>query len=75
MKDEISSLRATFGNEVSERLLSFAMFRWAYQMPIKRARDYHAHDFCPEFRSCDSLSDKQVSLNLKQVGENRQVGS
>ena len=27
MKEEISSLRATFGNEMAERLLSFALFR------------------------------------------------
>ena len=73
MKEEISSLRATFGKDMAERLLSFAMFRRAYQTPIKRAGYYHAHDFCSEFWSRDSLSDKHVSLNLKQVGENRQL--
>ena len=73
MKEEISSLRATFGKDMEERLLSFAMFRRAYQTPIKRAGYYHAHDFCSEFWSRDSLSDKHVSPNLKQVGENRQL--
>jgi hypothetical protein len=37
MKDEIESLIEWFGDEEAERLLSFAMMRWAYQTPIKRA--------------------------------------
>jgi hypothetical protein len=26
----------------------YAMFRWAYNSPIKRVLNYHAHDFCSE---------------------------
>jgi hypothetical protein len=72
MKDEISSLQKIFGEEVSEKLLSFAMMRWAYQTPIKRATNYHAHDFCSEYWSKKSLSDKLISQNLKYLGENRE---
>jgi hypothetical protein len=34
MKEEIASLKEAFGDEQAERLLSFAMMRWAYQTPI-----------------------------------------
>jgi len=34
MKEEIASLKEAFGDELAERLLSFAMMRWAYQTPI-----------------------------------------
>lgn len=47
------------------------MMRWAYQSPIKRASNYHIHDFCSEFWSKNSISDKHISNSLKQVGENR----
>ncbi|MDR0833127.1 MAG: transposase [Candidatus Symbiothrix sp.] len=73
MKDEISSLKTFFGEEHSETLLSFAMMRWAYQTPIKRAKEYHSHDFCSEFWATKSFSDKIVSSTLKHFGENRQT--
>ena len=38
MKDEMVSLKEFFGEAESEKLLSFAMMRWAYQTPIKRWR-------------------------------------
>jgi ribosomal protein S30 len=72
MKDEIFSLKETFGDEQSERLLSFSMMRWAYQTPIKRATYYHSHDFCSEGWASSSMSDKTISLNLKSFGENRE---
>ncbi|GHT24804.1 IS4 family transposase [Bacteroidia bacterium] len=72
MKEEISSLTTFFGEEHSDTLLSFAMMRWAYQTPIKRAREYHSHDFCSEFWAAKSFSDKTVSATLKYFGENRQ---
>ena len=72
MKEEIASLKASFGDEHSEQLLSFAMMRWAYQTPIKRATNYHSHDFCSEKWSGKSMSDKTISLNLKYFGENRE---
>jgi len=72
MKEEIASLKEAFGEEQSERLLSFAMMRWAYQTPIKRATYYHAHDFCSEKWATKSMSDKTISLSLKYFGENRQ---
>ena len=49
------------------------MMRWAYQSPIKRAARYHAQDYCSEYWSKGSLSDKQISQALKHVGQNREV--
>jgi transposase len=72
MEEEITSLTEVFGSEAAERLLSFSMMRWAYQTPIKRATYYHSHDFCSEQWAGKSMSDKTVSLNLKQFGENRE---
>jgi transposase len=72
MADEITSLKNIFGDEEAEKLLSFAMMRWAYQTPIKRATGYHAHDFCSEFWATKSFSDKIISESLKTLGENRQ---
>lgn len=48
------------------------MMRWAYQSPIKRASNYHIHDFCSEFWLKNSISDKHISYALKHVGENCQ---
>ena len=72
MKEESASLRDVFGDELSERLLSFSMMRWAYQTPIKRATNYHSHDFCSEYWATGSMSDKIISSNLKYLGENRE---
>jgi hypothetical protein len=72
MQEEMSSLQASFGKDIADKLLSFAMMRWAYQTPIKRAGYYHSHDFCSEHWLSQSLSDKTVSDNLKYFGENRE---
>jgi len=73
LTDEMKSLRSSFKDEVAERLLSFAMMRWAYQSPIKRASNYHAHDYCSEVWSKTGISDKYISETLKFVGQNREV--
>jgi hypothetical protein len=72
MKEEIATLKGTFGDEQAEQLLSFAMMRWAYQTPIKRATYYHSHDLCSEQWATKNMSDKTISLNLKWFGENRE---
>jgi len=72
MKEEIASLSEAFGKAAAERLLSFAMMRWAYQTPIKRAPYYHSHDFCSEHWAAEAISDKIVSANLRFFGENRE---
>jgi transposase len=72
LKDEIVSMKEAFGDEWAERLLSFAMMRWAYQTPIKRGTNYHSHDFCSEHWATRSMSDKIISENLKYFGENRE---
>jgi len=71
LQEEIQSLTVIFKEEVIETVLSFAMMRWAYQSPIKRTPNYHAHDFCSEYWSTKGLSDKQISAGLKFMGENR----
>jgi hypothetical protein len=70
--EEIASFKTYFGETVGETILSFAMMRWAYQSPIKRAPHYHIHDFCSEFWSKNNISDKHISNALKHVGENRE---
>ena len=72
MRNEITSLTEVFGSEATEQLLSFAMMRWAYQTPIKRATYYHSHDFCSQEWATKHMSDKTVSANLKGFGENRE---
>ena len=72
MKEEIASLGDFFGKDEAEILLSFSMMRWAYQTPIKRSTNYHAHDMCSQFWSTKSMSDKLISFNLKYFGENRE---
>jgi transposase len=72
MEKEIASLKNVFGEQEAERLLSFAMMRWAYQTPIKRATNYHTHDFCSEYWATQSFSEKIISDTLKFFGENRQ---
>ena len=73
LASEIESLKASFKEDVIEKVLSFAMMRWAYQSPIKRVPNYHAHDFCSENWSIQSISDKQISDALKFMGENREA--
>lgn len=70
--EEIASFKTYFGETVGETILSFSMMRWAYQSPIKRAPNYHIHDFCSEFWSKNNISDKHISNALKHVGENRE---
>ena len=73
LSNEINTLKTIFKDLVAERLLSFSMMRWAYQSPIKRASHYHAHDFCSQEWSKDSISDKHISDTLKFVGQNREI--
>jgi hypothetical protein len=72
MKEEVDSLKGLFDLESAESMLCFAMMRWAYQTPIKRAGCYHSHDFCSEHWSMKSMSDKDVSACLKLFGERRE---
>ena len=71
LESEFNSLKAFFSEEVCELLFSFAMFRWAYNAPIKRAPYYYNHDFCSQVFGRKSIDDKTVSDMLKLVGERR----
>ena len=73
LSEEINLLKSVFKDDVAEKLLSFSMMRWAYQSPIKRASNYHIHDYCSEVWSKKSISDKQISEALKFVGQNRET--
>jgi len=70
--NELSGLQSLFDEEISQRLLIIALMRFAFQCPIKRMQNYHAHDFCSEFWSKKGLTDKQITATLKTVGENRE---
>lgn len=72
MEKEIISIKEVFGDKTGGALLSFSMMRWGYQTPIKRAKNYHAHDFASEELFKNTLSDKCVTKMLKEVGENRE---
>ena len=68
---EFETLKKSFPLEVCELLFSFAMFRWGYNTPIKRAPVYFSHDYCSQTFSVKSTSDKVFSDMLKQLGEQR----
>ena len=71
MKEEMASFQMYFSKETCETLFAFAMFRWAYNSPIKRAPYYYNHDFCSQAFGRMSVDDKMVSDTLKSVGEHR----
>jgi len=72
LEQEIVTLKNTFDDDVAGALLSFSMMRWGYGTPIKRAGNYHSHDFISEALFTNVLSDKCVTRILKTVGENRE---
>ncbi len=71
MKDEMLSFQKYFHQEICEILFAFAMFRWAYNSPIKRVPYYYNHDFCSQVFNRMSVNEKTVSDTLKSVGEHR----
>lgn len=74
LKNEIASFTQIFGPELAEKLLSFAMMRWAHQSPIKRAERYHSQDFCSETWSREkAITDKVLTSVLRQFGEKREL--
>jgi len=73
LSDDLQSLQSLFAPEVSQALLSVAMMRFAYQCPLKRIPNLHAHDFCSQAWVSNGLSDKKITATLKFVGENRTI--
>jgi transposase len=73
LKEELASFKDYFKEDIAETIFIFAMMRWAYQTPIKRAGFYFMHDYCSELYSKKALSDKDFSAALKFVGENREA--
>lgn len=72
LESELAGLQLLFNEEITHKLLTISMMRFAFQSPIKRMQNYHAHDFCSEFWSENGLNDKQITATLKTVGENRE---
>lgn len=68
---EFKLLTTFVDKDVCELLFSFAMFRWGYNSPIKRAPYYYSHDYCSEVFASKSPDDKDFSAALKTIGENR----
>jgi transposase len=73
LKDELEIFRKHFKENITDTIFVFAMMRWAFQTPIKRAPSYFIHDYCSELYGQTSLSDKDFSKALKFVGENREA--
>lgn len=71
LDEEFSSLKEHFSVKTVELLFSFAMYRWAYNTPIKRAPHYYNHDYCSQEFSKKKITDKEISAMLKLIGENR----
>jgi len=71
VKDEMELMENYFSKDVCELMLAFAMFRWAYNTPIKRAPYYYDHDFCSQVFGKKTIDDKLISDTLKSVGEHR----
>lgn len=69
--EEFEKLRNFFSKDECELLFAFAMYRWAYNAPIKRTPYYYVHDFCSEEFGRRRITDKTVSGLLRLVGESR----
>jgi transposase len=72
LKDELELFKLQFKENIADTIFIFAMMRWAFQTPIKRAPTYFIHDYCSELYCKNNLSDKDFSNALKFVGENRE---
>jgi len=73
LKDEFELFKKHFKVNIADTIFVFAMMRWAFQSPIKRAPSYFVHDYCSELYGKNTLSDKDFSNALKFVGENREA--
>ncbi len=71
IESEFEIMKSFFPDDICEILFSFAMYRWAYNSPIKRVPYYYHHDFCSLEFTHKQLTDKKVSHVLRTVGENR----
>lgn len=71
IEEETKSLWKFFSKEVCELLYSFALYRWGFNTPIKRAPYYYNHDYGSLAFTKEKVNDKDFSLALKTVGEQR----
>lgn len=71
LSDELDSFKKLFSDELGDVLFAFALFRWGYSSPIKRAVEYYNHSYCFHYLGKRAITDKKVSSALKYVGEHR----
>lgn len=72
MEKELGYLAESFANTKIEwkQIAAAAMMRWIYQSPIKMM-DFHWHNSYYETEWKMSISDKQISQMLRQLGDSR----
>lgn len=72
MQKELGYLADSFANTQIEwkQIAAVAMMRWIYQSPIKMT-DFHWHNSYYQTEWNISLSDKQISQLLRQLGDSR----
>ncbi|MBK7635308.1 MAG: hypothetical protein IPJ13_14290 [Saprospiraceae bacterium] len=73
LKDELELFRKHFKVNIADTIFIFAMMRWAFQSPIKRAPILFCSRLLSELYGKNTFSDKDFSNALKFVGENREA--
>src|SRR5690625_506923 len=71
IEPEFEMMKTFLPDDVCEIIFSFAMYRWAYNSPIKRIPYYYHHDFFSFQFTHKRLQYEKMSYVLKAVGENR----
>ena len=71
LDDEFKSFKRFFSDEMAQIIFYFAMVRWAYNSPIKRTATFYNEDFCSEYFSLKTMSEKTISTALRLAGQSR----
>ncbi len=71
MKDVIPALQKHFGKD-AEAIYSSSILRLAYQSPLKNMEFHFEQDFLSESFANVSLSDKNMTALLRNIGNNRE---
>jgi transposase len=70
--DVLTALKKHFGDE-AESIFCASLIRLAHQSPLKNMEFYFKNDFLSENFPAISLSDKKMTILLKNIGENREI--
>lgn len=71
IKDVLPALKKHFGSN-AEAIFCASLMRLAHQSPLKNMELHFKHDFLSEIFSDVSLSDKKMTVLLKDIGGNRE---